>query len=134
MAAAGSYAAAEQAADALRTRAHRSRHAESPAGTLPGGPLLSAEGTGSLELLLAAGEIVQLLEVLDVHGAALRQLDQTHHPQLGERAAHGLDGETQEVGDVGPRHRQVERIGIARVALVAAREGEQEGHDALRGA
>ena len=55
-------------------------------------------------------------------------------PELGERAAHGLDGQTQEVADVGARHRQLEVARVLPIALVAARKGQQEAHHALGGA
>ena len=48
---------------------------------------------------------LQLFDIDKLHAAALRQLDQAKRLELGEGAAHGLDGEAKEVTDIGAGHR-----------------------------
>src|SRR4030095_9660324 len=82
--------------------------------------------------LCALCQLLELLNIQDSHAGALRQINDVQLAQLRERPAHGLDGDAEEVADVGPRHRQIDQDRAAVVALVAPGHGEQEGGDALR--
>src|SRR5258708_926287 len=53
-------------------------------------------------------EALQLRPIAQADAAAARQLDRGLAFELGERAGNGLDGQTEIVGNVLPRHRQVE--------------------------
>ena len=61
-----------------------------------------------VSVVLAVGKGLKLIDIDKLHAIALRQLDEAKRLELGERAAHGLDGQTQKIADVGACHRQLE--------------------------
>jgi len=55
-------------------------------------------------VFLSICEVLQFINVDQLYAAALRQSDQSEQLELGEGAAHGLDGQTKKIADVGARH------------------------------
>src|SRR4249920_3471973 len=82
----------------------------------------------------ALRQLLHRCNIQNMHARALRQVNDPLLPQFGESPADGLDRQSEEVADVGARHRQIDHGCISSIARVAARHCEQEGGDALDGA
>jgi hypothetical protein len=59
-----------------------------------------------------------------------RQLDQSNHFELRERAADSFEGQTEEISNVGPCHRQIE-VAATLSLLMVLRKCQQKGYDAF---
>lgn len=75
--------------------------------------------------LIAVGEALQCLDIEKFDLIAGRQLDQPKLLELCEGPANRLDGQTEEVADIGTGHRQFEARRILGIALIATRKSQK---------